>query len=515
MKLSPESIRILSGVSYNKYMEQSDSNTLHRIGEYIHTIRERRGLTQGDLAKKMNTSQSAIARIESGQQNLTALQLEKIATALDHSIFRISDPVDNFQVTGGRKLSGVFPVYGSKNSAIALLCASAVHPGGTHISGIPRIEEVSRIIELLESFQIKIIRIDSNMVRVQPKWIKTYTVHSTQARFLSVVAILGSLLRAGVSVRWTVTDAKSLGLSIAHEVVLSSYGVSIQQKQNTFVFSRTHHEPNTVVLPMQSDTATQMAILFAAQSDGESILYGVSQSPAVRDVCTVLSSCGVVITGVDTSQIHITGGVISRRDITVSVSPDPVEAMIAMVAGIITGSYITVTNVPMNDLRFEIARMRDMGADIQIVTTQNSISVVRIKPSRLVAARGRIHALPVAGIAFDTLPYFIALAMVAEGITTIQDWMADDRVMQYVDLKKMGVRIVALDQHKITIQGGNVLHSTIWYCAPTFRPSVLALVCLLAVPGTSTLQNVYAIKRAHAGLVDRFNAMGAQIVEVK
>ena len=50
------------------------------------SIIERRlakGLTQSDLAKKLGTKQSAIARLESGNYNPSLAFLNKVATALD------------------------------------------------------------------------------------------------------------------------------------------------------------------------------------------------------------------------------------------------------------------------------------------------------------------------------------------------------------------------------------------------------------------------------------------------
>ncbi|MEI7512045.1 MAG: helix-turn-helix domain-containing protein [Candidatus Uhrbacteria bacterium] len=46
-------------------------------------IRVKRGLTQAELAKKMGTKQSAVARLESGTNNSTIKQLERLAKALD------------------------------------------------------------------------------------------------------------------------------------------------------------------------------------------------------------------------------------------------------------------------------------------------------------------------------------------------------------------------------------------------------------------------------------------------
>jgi transcriptional regulator with XRE-family HTH domain len=44
--------------------------------------RKQKGLTQTELAKQLHTSQAAIARIESGKQNITIGYVENIAKAL-------------------------------------------------------------------------------------------------------------------------------------------------------------------------------------------------------------------------------------------------------------------------------------------------------------------------------------------------------------------------------------------------------------------------------------------------
>lgn len=46
-------------------------------------LRNKRGLTQAQLAKKIGTKQSAIARIEAGNANVTIAFLEKLTQALD------------------------------------------------------------------------------------------------------------------------------------------------------------------------------------------------------------------------------------------------------------------------------------------------------------------------------------------------------------------------------------------------------------------------------------------------
>ncbi|MFA6190128.1 MAG: helix-turn-helix transcriptional regulator [Candidatus Staskawiczbacteria bacterium] len=52
------------------------------VAYQILQLRKRKGMSQAQLAKKIGTKQSNIARMESGQQNFSMDTLEKIANAL-------------------------------------------------------------------------------------------------------------------------------------------------------------------------------------------------------------------------------------------------------------------------------------------------------------------------------------------------------------------------------------------------------------------------------------------------
>jgi ribosome-binding protein aMBF1 (putative translation factor) len=54
----------------------------HEFGVVIRSARERRGLTQADLAKLIATSQSAVARLEAGGVQPTLETLSKLTGAL-------------------------------------------------------------------------------------------------------------------------------------------------------------------------------------------------------------------------------------------------------------------------------------------------------------------------------------------------------------------------------------------------------------------------------------------------
>src|ERR1035437_6088365 len=80
---------------------------------------------------------------------------------------KTSSSID-FQVNGGKKLSGTIKTNFSKNGSVGLLCASLLNSGTTTLHGIARIEEVNRVIEILESIGVKIKWTDHNTVVINP-----------------------------------------------------------------------------------------------------------------------------------------------------------------------------------------------------------------------------------------------------------------------------------------------------------------------------------------------------------
>lgn len=53
-----------------------------RLAMEIHGLREKRGLSQRELAERLGTTQSAVARLEAGNVSPTLPTLDKVAEAL-------------------------------------------------------------------------------------------------------------------------------------------------------------------------------------------------------------------------------------------------------------------------------------------------------------------------------------------------------------------------------------------------------------------------------------------------
>ena len=127
-----------------------------RIGKLILETRKLRNLTQNELAEKLGTSQSAINRIEAGKQNVSLSMIAKISEVLSSDIIRFNPTGEiSFKIHGGNELHGSIKVNTSKNAAVALLCTSLLNKSSTVLKRVAKIEEVYRIIEVLNSIGVK------------------------------------------------------------------------------------------------------------------------------------------------------------------------------------------------------------------------------------------------------------------------------------------------------------------------------------------------------------------------
>src|SRR6476469_4991642 len=134
-----------------------------KIGQLIQETRQTRGLTQTQLASALQTSQSAINRIEKGGQNISLEMLARISDVLSSDIVTLNQNGKiNFRVNGGKQLSGSIEVKTSKNAAVGLLCAALLNKGKTTLRRVARIEEVNRIIEVLDSIGVKTRWLEDN-----------------------------------------------------------------------------------------------------------------------------------------------------------------------------------------------------------------------------------------------------------------------------------------------------------------------------------------------------------------
>jgi UDP-N-acetylglucosamine 1-carboxyvinyltransferase len=111
--------------------------TNEKIGALIQQIRQERGLTQAEFAKRLGTSQSAVNRMEKGRQNMSLETLGRISDVLHKQLISLNSGAINLRIEGGQELHGSIEVKTSKNAAVALLCAALLNRGRLGLKTLP------------------------------------------------------------------------------------------------------------------------------------------------------------------------------------------------------------------------------------------------------------------------------------------------------------------------------------------------------------------------------------------
>ncbi|MDP3729761.1 MAG: UDP-N-acetylglucosamine 1-carboxyvinyltransferase [bacterium] len=507
-----------------KEQEKETRTEQQKIGYFIKELRERRGMTQEEFARELNTSQSSVPRMEKGEQNFTTELLTKISNVLEHKIVSVNDSID-FQVNGGKKLSGTIKTNFSKNGSVGLLCASILNKGITTLHGIARIEEVNRVIEILESIGTHIKWIDRNTVHITPP--KEFSMDKinvdSAVKTRSIIMLMGPL--AHVMPSFALPHAKGCKLGkrtiSAHTYALEDLGIKIKTTNSSYNIKVNKLKPANIVMYEAGDTACENVLMAAAKIPGITTINFASANYMVQEICFFLEKLGVKIEGIGTTTLTIHGVKDINTDIEYWNSEDPIESMMFISACVVTDSRLTITRCPIEFLALELEKLKRMNLKYKILkryysyNERTKLADIEIFPSKLKALDDKIHAQPYPGINIDNLPFFVPIAIRAKGQTMIHDWSYENRAIYFTELNRLGAHITLADPHRVYIQGGTPLKSAQVVCQPALRPSMVILISMLGASGMSILRNVYMINRGYEKIAERLNSIGADIKILK
>jgi UDP-N-acetylglucosamine 1-carboxyvinyltransferase len=427
----------------------------------------------------------------------------------------------DFEVVGGKKLHGEITTSFSKNGSVGLLCASLLNKGITTLHGIARIEEVYRVIEILESIGVKVTWTAPHSVKiVPPKEISLKSLNVDSAiKTRSIIMLMGPL--AHLLPKFSIPHASGCKLGkrtvSAHNYALEELGIKIKTTNTSYDVEAKKLRPGKIVMYESGDTACENVLMAASKIEGMTKIECASGNYMVQEVCFFLEKLGVKIEGIGTGTLKVYGKKEINENIEYSNSEDPIESMMFISATIATGSKLTIKRCPIDFLTLELYKLKKMGLKYKILKEYLSINErtklvdIEILPSKLKAPEDKIHANPYPGINIDNLPFFVPIATVAKGTTLIHDWFYENRAIYATELNRLGANVTLADPHRVYITGSTKLKSAQVVCPPALRPSVVILIAMMAASGTSILRNVYMINRGYEDIAKRLNSIGADI----
>ena len=503
------------------------TNYRSEIGNLILKARQEKGLTQADLATKLDTSQSAINRIEKGKQNISLDMVQRISDVLGSRILYMNDQGTlNFRIHGGKELHGEIEVNTSKNAAVGLLCASLLNNGKTTLKWLAKIEEVYRIIEVLNSIGVKTrwINHGNDLEIIPPRTLSLDKINLDAAiKTRSIIMLLGPLLHKFQSFKIPYAGGCNLGERTIepHLRALRAFGLTVDAKTCSGFYKSEVHPTKKgekfITLIERGDTVTENALMAASLHDGITTIRNASMNYMVQDVCFFLEKLGVKIDGIGTTTLRVHGKPNINQSIQYCPSEDPIEAMSFIAAGVVTNSEITIKRAPIQFLEIELEILKSMNLKYELSEEYladnqcTRLIDIKLKKSELVAPKDKIHPMPFPGLNIDNLPFFAIITASAKGRTLIHDWVFENRAVYLTELSKLNARVTMVDAHRVYMEGPTNWRPTELVTPPALRPAVVIMLGMLAAPGVSVLRNVYSISRGYEDFANRLNSIGADI----
>ena len=245
-------------------------------------------------------------------------------------------------------------------------------------------------------------------------------------------------------------------------------------------------------------------MMAATLARGETVLNNSACEPEIIDLAKCLTAMGAKIQGAGTSQIHIQG-VEELHGARHRIIADRIEAGTYAIAAGITKGKIILSGVEMWIMKGFAESLREAGL------TLTQISPDEIEVSREVdfIKSVNISTHPFPGFPTDMQAQFMALMTVANGTSTIEENIFENRFMHVLELARMGANIeshgsVAVVKGVSELSGAEVM-------ATDLRASVSLVLAALAAKGETTINRLYHLERGYERLAEKLIACGADI----
>lgn len=412
------------------------------------------------------------------------------------------------EIQGQQKLSGEVEISGAKNAALPLIAATLLAQNDVILSNVPNVADIKTLIQLLINLGAKCEFLDENRLKIN-----TNSINSTKANYDIVRKMRASILTLGPLLARFGRCEVSLpgGCAIGqrpidlHLSALEKMGANIEIKQGYVVATAEGGLKGAdIVFDKITVTGSENIIMAAALANGVTHLTNVAKEPEVVQLCEILLSGGIEILGVGTDELTITGSGGRLADIKeVKVIPDRIEAGTYLCAGAITNSQITVTKADAAHLKAVLTKFEQMGFGIEINDDKITIKPAdSVKPIDIITTE-----FP--GFPTDMQAQFMALALLADGVSSIDERLFENRFMHVSELTRMGADI-RLNGHIATIYGGAELNAAD-VMATDLRASSALVLAALAAKGVSRVHRIYHLDRGYENLEGKFAKLGAKI----
>jgi len=418
--------------------------------------------------------------------------------------------VVKYIINGGRPLSGEVLVSGAKNAALAIIASSVLVDGVSRIENIPKINDVTLMLEILRELGAKVRLVGPSTVEIDSTSVINATasyeaMRKMRASYYLIGALLGRFGRAVVAM----PGGCDLGVRPIDQHIkgFETLGARVEVRSG-FVHATTERgklKGAHVYFDLNTVGATINIMIAASLAEGMTVIENAAKEPHVVDTANYLNSMGANISGAGTDVIKIRG-VERLHGGTYSIIPDQIEAGTYIAAAAAAGGDILIRNVIPKHLECITAKFNEMG--VRFEENDDSLRVIRTGDIQ----KTNVKTLPYPGFPTDMQPQISAVLCLAKGTSVITESIFDNRFKYVDELKRMGAKIQV--DGKVAVIEGIGCFSAAPLCVCDLRAGAALVVAALAARGTTEIREVFHIERGYENMADKLRCLGVDIKRI-
>ena len=413
--------------------------------------------------------------------------------------------MQKLEVVGGKKLSGILKISGSKNASLPILAASLLSNKRIELINLPQVKDIKTMLTLLESLGSSVKKVGKKTIIDNFNQKKTEANYNIVRLMRGSFLVLGPLLAKFGKAKVSSPGGCSIGVRPIdiHLNALTKLGVKIKIVDGYVIATAPKGLKGAKIrFPKISVGATQNLIIAASLAKGTTILKNCAIEPEIKDLTNFLLKIGCNLKWISKRTIKIVG-VNKINEATYSVMFDRIEAGTYLIAAAVTEGNLRIKNVDPNILKSEIKILRKMGSKVSI--KKNEVHIIGNKNIKSI----NIKTAPWPGLATDIQAQIMVLLCRANKRSTIQENIFENRFMHVSELNRMGAEISIIG-NKAFIKG-NTKFAPAELMATDLRASVSLILAALSAKGKSVINRIYHLDRGYENIEKKLKKVGAQI----
>src|SRR5215467_4604090 len=416
--------------------------------------------------------------------------------------------MDKFVVRGGNPLLGTVKISGAKNAALPAMAAALLTDDQVVLENIPQVRDIETERKLLAAMGAEV---ELGYGRAQHRTticcrdlVNPEASYDLVKTMRASTLVLGPLVARMKSARVSLPGGCAIGARPIdlHIKGLEKLGAKITQEHGYIEASAERLKGARIIFDKITVTGTEDLMMAATLAQGETVMENCAREPEVIDLAALLTKMGAKIEGAGTHTIRI-HGVEKLHGARHRIIPDRIEAGTFVIAAVLTGGDLHLTNCDPSHLGSLIQKLEECG--VRITAGTDSMRVTN--GHQLVAADISTEEYP--GFPTDMQAQYMTLATQADGTSVITENIFENRYMHALEMVRMGANI-KIEGRRAVVRGRTPLSSAAVQCSD-LRASASLVIAALVADGETIIDRVYHIERGYERIEEKLRSAGAQI----